>query len=216
MQIPDPDPQQPGVTRTIDPCGTLAGVMARTDVQRGMWKAPAGTAASLNGVIGLDVPMTDLENGRLKKLGVDCLRSFPIIGPVSWGARTLQGADRIASEWKYLPVRRLALFLEESLFRGTRWAVFEPNDEPLWASLRMNVGAFMNGLFRQGAFQGATAREALVGAQALVLLLALLFGPGTDFGSCPPTRYPDRWIRRTPGIVAANSTTRRDVSTFAA
>lgn len=160
VQIPDPDPKQTGVTRMIDPCGTLAGVMARTDVQRGVWKAPAGTAASLNGVIGLDVPMTDLENGQLNKLGVNCLRSFPVIGPVSWGARTLQGADRIASEWKYLPVRRLALFLEESLYRGTHWAVFEPNDEPLWASLRMNVGAFMNGLFQQGAFQGATAREA--------------------------------------------------------
>ena len=87
-------------------------------------------------------------------------------------------------------MRRLALFLEESLFRGTRWAVFEPNDEPLWASLRMNVGAFMNGLFRQGAFQGATAREALVGAQALVLLLALLFGPGDGLWVLSPDPVP--------------------------
>jgi phage tail sheath protein FI len=158
LQIPDP--VQSGVTRTVDPCGTLAGVMARTDVQRGVWKAPAGTAASLSGVLALDVPMTDLENGQLNKLGVNCLRIFPVIGPVSWGARTLRGADRIADEWKYLPVRRLALFIEESLFRGTQWVVFEPNDEPLWASIRMNVGAFMNGLFRQGAFQGVTAREA--------------------------------------------------------
>jgi uncharacterized protein len=155
-----PDPDQAGATQTLDPCGTLAGVMARTDVQRGVWKAPAGTGASLNGVVGFDVPMTDLENGQLNKLGVNCLRTFPVIGPVSWGARTLRGADRLGDQWKYLPVRRLALFVEESLYRGTQWVVFEPNDEPLWASIRMNVGAFMNGLFRQGAFQGATAREA--------------------------------------------------------
>jgi len=155
-----PDPLSAGATRSLDPCGTLAGVIARTDVQRGVWKAPAGTAAGLAGVTGFDVAMTDLENGRLNQLGVDCLRSFPVVGPVSWGARTLRGADRLADQWKYLPIRRLALFVEESLFRGTQWVVFEPNDEPLWASIRMNVGAFMNGLFRQGAFQGATAREA--------------------------------------------------------
>lgn len=110
----------------------------------------------------LAVPMTDRENGRLNQLGVNCLRSFPAVGPVVWGARTLRGADRLADEWKYLPVRRLALFIEESLFRGTQWVVFEPNDEPLWASIRLNVGAFMNSLFRQGAFQGATAREAYI------------------------------------------------------
>jgi phage tail sheath protein FI len=130
--------------------------MAWTDVQRGVWKAPAGTAASLGGVTGLSVPMTDLENGRLNPLAVNCLRSFPVIGPVSWGARTMRGADRIADQWKYLSIRRLALFLEESLFRGTQWVVFEPNDEPLWSSIRLNVGAFMNGLYRQGAFQGRT------------------------------------------------------------
>ncbi|GAA0316945.1 phage tail sheath subtilisin-like domain-containing protein [Streptomyces polychromogenes] len=155
-----PDPAQNGVPVTVAPCGTLAGVMARTDVQRGVWKAPAGTDASLAGVSDLTVPMTDPENGRLNRLGVNCLRSFPVIGPVAWGARTLRGADRLADPWKYLPVRRLALFIEESLYRGTQWVVFEPNDEPLWSSIRLNVGAFMNGLFRQGAFQGATAREA--------------------------------------------------------
>ncbi len=77
-----------------------------------------------------------------------------------WGARTLRGADQLADEWKYIPVRRTALFIEESLYRGTQWAVFEPNDEPLWAQLRLNISAFMNNLFRQGAFQGQTAREA--------------------------------------------------------
>jgi len=104
--------------------------------------------------------MSDLENGRLNPLGVNCLRSFPVIGPVAWGARTMRGADVLTDQWKYLPVRRLALFIEESLYRGTQWIVFEPNDEPLWSSIRLNVGAFMNSLFRQGAFQGRTPRDA--------------------------------------------------------
>jgi phage tail sheath protein FI len=142
------------------PSGALAGIFARTDAQRGVWKAPAGTEATLIGASGLDVVMTDLENGRLNQVGVNCLRNFPIIGNVVWGSRTLDGADAQASEWKYIPVRRLALFIEESLFRGTQWVVFEPNDEPLWAQIRLNVGAFMNNLFRQGAFQGRTPREA--------------------------------------------------------
>lgn len=141
-------------------CGAVAGIMARTDVQRGVWKAPAGIDASLSGVRELTVKLTDGENGQLNPLGVNCLRSFPVYGNVVWGARTLAGADRRASEWKYIPVRRLALFLEESLYRGTQWVVFEPNDEPLWAQIRLNLGAFMQGLFRQGAFQGSTPREA--------------------------------------------------------
>jgi phage tail sheath protein FI len=106
------------------------------------------------------VPLTDGENGELNPLGVNCLRIRPAVGPVVWGARTLQGDDRLASEWKYIPVRRMALYLEESLYRGTQWVVFEPNDEPLWAQIRLNLGAFMQGLFRQGAFQGKTPREA--------------------------------------------------------
>jgi phage tail sheath protein FI len=72
----------------------------------------------------------------------------------------MEGSDRLASEWKYIPVRRTALFLEESLYRGTQWVVFEPNDEPLWAQIRLNIGAFMQSLFRQGAFQGTTPRAA--------------------------------------------------------
>jgi hypothetical protein len=108
----------------------------------------------------LSVSLTDAENGELNPLGVNCLRAFPIVGRVVWGARTLQGANQLASEWKYVPVRRTALFLEESLYRGTKWVVFEPNDESLWAQIRLNVGAFMQGLFRQGAFQGKTARDA--------------------------------------------------------
>jgi phage tail sheath protein FI len=138
----------------------VAGIYARTDAARGVWKAPAGTEARLTGVQKLDVPLTDPENGALNLLGINCLRTFPVYGPVVWGDRTLEGADALASEWKYVPVRRFALFLEESLYRGTKWVVFEPNDEPLWAQIRLNVGAFMQNLFRQGAFQGQTPREA--------------------------------------------------------
>lgn len=140
--------------------GTMAGVFARTDAQRGVWKAPAGIDASLVGAPQLTVNLTDAENGELNPLGINCLRSFPIYGRVSWGSRTLRGADQFADDYKYIPVRRVALFIEESLYRGTKWAVFEPNDEPLWSQIRLNVGAFMHDLFRQGAFQGQTPRDA--------------------------------------------------------
>jgi phage tail sheath protein FI len=142
------------------PSGAVAGIFARTDAQRGVWKAPAGQDATLVGVPQLSVPLTDDENGELNPLGVNCLRAFPIVGRVVWGARTLKGADQLASEWKYIPVRRTALFIEESLYRGTKWVVFEPNDEPLWAQIRLNVGAFMHNMFRQGAFQGTSPRDA--------------------------------------------------------
>ncbi|HEX6976103.1 MAG TPA: phage tail sheath subtilisin-like domain-containing protein [Vicinamibacterales bacterium] len=142
------------------PSGMVAGIIARTDAQRGVWKAPAGLDAALNGVKGLQIKLTDAENGQLNQVGVNCLRQFPVNGRVVWGARTLRGADSLADEYKYLSVRRTALFIEESLFRGTQWVVFEPNDEPLWSQIRLNVGAFMQGLFRQGAFQGTTPRDA--------------------------------------------------------
>lgn len=154
------DPMREGQLDTFAPCGVVAGVIARTDATRGVWKAPAGRDAALNGTQGLSVEMTDRENGQLNPLGVNCLRSFPGIGRVVWGARTLRGADQLADDYKYLPVRRLALFIEESLSRGTQWVVFEPNDEPLWSQIRFNVGAFMQTLFRQGAFQGRSPREA--------------------------------------------------------
>jgi uncharacterized protein len=155
-----PNPLRDNQVENFVPCGAVAGVMARTDSTRGVWKAPAGFDATLVGVPELRVPLTDLENGELNKLAVNCLRAMPAPGRVVWGSRTLQGDDRIASEWKYIPVRRTALFIEESLYRGTHWVVFEPNDEPLWAQIRLNIGAFMQNLFRQGAFQGKTPQEA--------------------------------------------------------
>jgi phage tail sheath protein FI len=142
------------------PSASVAGVIARTDATRGVWKAPAGLDATISGLAGLAVTLTDAENGELNPLGVNCLRTLPGAGHVVWGARTIDGDDRLASQWKYLPVRRTALFIEESLYRGTQWAVFEPNDEPLWSQLRLNIGAFMHGLFRQGAFQGASPKDA--------------------------------------------------------
>lgn len=148
-----------GVRKTIAPSGAIAGLMSRIDATRGVWKAPAGIEADLRGVVDLEINLTDAENGVLNKQAVNCSRIFPS-GMVSWGARTMDGFDDQGSEWKYIPIRRLALFLEESLYRGTKWVVFEPNDEPLWAKIRLNLNAFMMGLFRQGAFQGGTPDKA--------------------------------------------------------
>lgn len=148
-----------GVKKSIGAAGALAGLMARTDSERGVWKAPAGIEADIRGIVGLEVNLTDTQNGVLNKLAVNCIRTFPN-GFVNWGARTNFGSDDDQSEWKYIPIRRLALFIEESLYRGTKWVVFEPNDEPLWAQIRLNIGSFMNSLFRQGAFQGKTPQEA--------------------------------------------------------
>lgn len=153
------DPLNGNRDRPIPASGSIAGVMARTDAQRGVWKAPAGIEAGIGGARPTQV-LTDLQQGRLNKQGVSVIRSFPNIGTVSWGARTLAGADRLSSEWKYVPVRRMALFIEQSLFDSMRWVVFEPNDEPLWSQIRLAIGGFMQNLFLRGAFQGQSARQA--------------------------------------------------------
>jgi uncharacterized protein len=155
-----PDPLNNFNLRTFAPCGVVAGVYAQTDAARGVWKAPAGTAANLAGVQSLVYKMSDAENGVLNPLGLNCFRTFPVYGSVLWGARTLVGADAETSQWKYVPVRRVALFLEASLYQGTQWVVFEPNDEPLWSAIRLNIGSFMQTLFTQGYFQGQTPSEA--------------------------------------------------------
>ncbi|GAA4191206.1 phage tail sheath subtilisin-like domain-containing protein [Microbacterium oryzae] len=154
------DPLQENRPRPFPPAGAVAGVIARIDGERGLWKSPAGQEATVAGAGRLGVHLTDRENGVLNPRAVNCLRSFPATGAVVWGARTLRGADALADQWKYLSVRRTALYIEESLYRGTQWVVFEPNDEPLWSQIRLSVGAFMNGLFRQGAFQGTTPAQA--------------------------------------------------------
>lgn len=159
-RLRQPNPLRDNQFEDFVPCGAVAGLFGRTDTQRGVWKAPAGLEATLVGAPQLSVSLTDPENGELNPKGVNCLRAMPAAGRVVWGSRTRVGDDRLASEWKYIPVRRLALFIEESLYRGTQWVVFEPNDEPLWGQIRLNVGAFMHNLFRQGAFQGSSPREA--------------------------------------------------------
>jgi len=155
-----PDPLANNRPRLFPPSGFVAGIYAETDAGRGVWKAPAGINASLNGVMGLQYVLTDLNNGTLNPQAVNCLRQFRVYGNVVWGARTLQGADAFGSQWKYVPIRRLALYLESSLYEGTQWVVFEPNDETLWGQIRLNVGSFMQGLFLQGAFQGTTPQQA--------------------------------------------------------
>ena len=146
--------------RTIDPSGAIAGLAARTDGRFGVWKAPAGVEATMRGVIGLSAPMSDIDNGRINPKALNALRVFPS-GVVSWGARTLVGFNSSGNiDDKYIPVRRTTLFIEESLYRGLRFAVFQPNAEDLWAQIRLAAGSFMSGLFRQGAFAGTKASDA--------------------------------------------------------
>ena len=153
----DTNPTAPR-TVTIAPSAFAAGMWAKIDGKRGVWKAPAGVETQLRGVAGLQYIVEDLEQDQLNPLGVNCIRRIPNFGAVIWGSRT--GATRADPEWRYVPVRRTAIYLEQSIYNGIQWAVFEPNNHPLWSSLRANIGAFMDGLFRAGAFQGATAREA--------------------------------------------------------
>jgi phage tail sheath protein FI len=151
-RVVEADPLLEEQPRVMPACGVIAGVMASTDATRGVWKAPAGIDAGLNGIIKIEINLTDDQNGLLNPLGINCLRSFPVIGPVVWGARTLRGADQLEDDYKYITVRRLTLYIEESIYRGTKWAVFEPNADPLWTSLRLSVNSFLADLQRQGAF----------------------------------------------------------------
>jgi uncharacterized protein len=155
-----PDPLMGNRQRAFPPCGFVAGIYATTDATRGVWKAPAGIDASLTGNSGLQTVLTDLQNGSLNTQAINCLREFKVYGDVVWGARTLQGNDQAGSQWKYVPIRRLALYIESSLYDGTQWVVFEPNDETLWGQIRLSIGSFMQGLFLQGAFQGASPQQA--------------------------------------------------------
>ena len=157
LRVPGPDGHG---AITCVPCGAVAGVIARIDADHGVWKAPAGSRAALRGVKALATTLTDVEHESLAAHGVNGLAFLPTQGPVIWGARTLEGAGAAGSEWKYLPVRRLALLLEESIQRGLRWAADEPNGEPLWADVRHGVDAFLHDLFRRGAFQGHAPRDA--------------------------------------------------------
>jgi phage tail sheath protein FI len=158
------------LTQTLDsfaPSGAIAGIFAETDSNRGVWTAPAGIEAVMQGVLGLSLgggaspgTLTDADGGKLNPAGINSLRNFPATGTVVWGARTLKGTDVPASDWKYIPVLRLAYTIEESVVRGIKWATFEPNDQALWAQIELSVNAFMQTLFTQGAFQGTMPPQA--------------------------------------------------------
>jgi phage tail sheath protein FI len=140
----------------VPPSGYVAGMYAKTDAQRGVWKAPAGTASALAGTVGLAASFTDVQQGNLNPVNINVIRQFAGSGIVLWGSRTITSDP----EWNYIPVRRMAILLRVSIYRGIQWAVFEPNDEDLWASLRLNITSFMMTLYRQGAFQGSTPAQA--------------------------------------------------------
>jgi phage tail sheath protein FI len=155
-----PDPVDNNQLKTYPACGMIAGMMAKIDGQRGVWKAPAGLETSLTGITQLAAQLNDTDSGQLNPVALNCLRTMPAAGTVIWGSRTLQGNDILSSQWKYIPVRRTALYIEQSVYFGTQWAVFEPNDAPLWRQLTASISSFMNGLFKQGAFQGQNAADA--------------------------------------------------------
>jgi phage tail sheath protein FI len=159
-RIVGPDPLQANATLTRAPGGGIAGIWAQIDTLHGVWKSPSGTNAALRGVTGLETALSEAQNGVLNPLGINCLRTLPTYGTVVWGARTMAGADTLSDEYKYIPVRRLELFIENSISEGIKWAVFEANAEPLWAELRLAIGTFLQALFTQGAFQGSTPAQA--------------------------------------------------------
>lgn len=150
----------PGLPKKVlvPPSGYAAGMWAKIDGKRGVWKAPAGTETGLLGLAGLEFKVEDDEQDSLNPWGLNCLRSMPGSGKVIWGSRTR--ATKADPEWRYVPVRRTAMMIEQSIYGGIQWAVFEPNDHRLWSALRSNIGGFMNSLFRVGAFQGEKASDA--------------------------------------------------------
>jgi hypothetical protein len=154
------DPLMNGHPKVLPPCGFVAAAWAATDNAVGVWKAPAGLDVPIGGIIGLQAKLTDDQNGVLNPQGINALRVFSVGGDVAWGARTLRGADVLGDEYKYIPVRRLALYIASSMLLDTKWAVFQPNGDALWAKLGDQVGTFMSGLFSQGAFAGTSADQA--------------------------------------------------------
>jgi phage tail sheath protein FI len=156
LRVSDPIGQGLNPTIIIPPAGAVAGIFARTDRLRGVWKAPAGVEATLGSIVGIQHDLLDTHQDDLNPLGVNALRTIPAAGPVVWGSRTTIPSG----EWRYVPVRRTAIFLRKSIYNGIQWAVFEPNNTDLWRALRATVGAFMETQFRNGAFAGASSKDA--------------------------------------------------------
>jgi uncharacterized protein len=155
LQIPDP--LNSGALRSVAPSGTIAGVYASSDSERGVWSAPAGLGVEILGVEATAFPVSDAQSDALNVAGINVIRQFPSVGIVPWGARTLAGQG---SQWLYISVRRLFLYIEQSLFQGTQWVVFEPNGSPLWASVKESVEGFLQNLFVQGRLVGQTPDQA--------------------------------------------------------
>jgi phage tail sheath protein FI len=154
------DPLHPGKARISAPSGSVAGVYVRGDTSRGVWKAPAGVEAHLVGAVALTQAVNDATSAQLNTRGVNPLRIMPAVGVVSWGARTLAGDSALNDDFKYVPVRRLWLYITASLQRGLQWTVFEANDPLTWSRVRTATEDFMNGLFRAGAFMGTKPSDA--------------------------------------------------------
>jgi hypothetical protein len=136
------------------PGGYIAGIYARSDQERGVHKAPANEV--IRGANGVEFEITKGEQGILNPRGVNCIRAFPGRGIRVWGARTTS-SDPL---WKYINVRRLFLFLEESIEESTQWVVFEPNNEKLWARVRQTINQFLTRVWKDGALMGTTPEEA--------------------------------------------------------
>lgn len=151
-----------GTIEPMPPSGFVAGVYARTDSQRGVWKAPAGIAATVLNTTGpvLHGRMNDQRHGVLNLASINALRAFRAEGTVVFGARTLVADNSAFPQSKYVPVRRMTLFIEQTLIANLRWVVFEPNDGPLWNAIRSTVTNFMLSLFNQQALAGAKPSEA--------------------------------------------------------
>jgi Bacteriophage tail sheath protein len=156
VRASDPIGRGRNPTILLPPSGFIAGLYARIDNSRGVFKAPAGTETGLAGALGVSADIGDVDQGSLNPIGLNVIRRFPVYGIVCWGSRTVSPDPA----WRYVPVRRTAIFLRSSIYQGIQWAVFEPNDEPLWAELRLNINAFMLTQFRAGAFQGSAPADA--------------------------------------------------------
>jgi len=155
-----PDPVQPGSTVLCGSSAAVAGLLARTDTEYGVHAFAAGTGAHLAGAVGLASSVGDKAAATLRGQGVNGIRQIQSRGIVVWGARTVGGGRQRDEDWKYVPVRRTALFIEESIERGIEWVDFEPNDEPTWRALRGTVASFLGQLFQEGTFAGATPVDA--------------------------------------------------------
>ncbi len=151
------DPLNSGALLSVAPSGTMAGVYASYDSNRGVWSSPAGPEVQIMGVEAAAFTISDVQGEELNAAGINVIRKFPTVGIVPWGARTMAGQD---SEWKYIPVRRFMLYIEQSITQGTQWVTFEPNGPQLWAAVEESISDFLQQLFRAGALEGETPDQA--------------------------------------------------------